>query len=205
MSTAKGQIGQKDATVFWMNFQMLAPDTKMPAPLNWLRIECRTVQETEFYSRKLAMQEFEKYRSMKVEEHIRYKAKRDQMRTACTLRLAQGCISEADEIRCRHYPALVRIKKDELLYKGCYLMNQTYPEASLEVRSTTLRSIKQRRSREDCGSARLRTSIPVAPVSGRGGTIEYYCPSRRGNQQRMELAAQAANLGKRIMLPSGRD
>ncbi len=152
MTTARGQISEKECTVFWRHLGgelMLAPDTKMQPFRNWTRIECRTVQETEFYSRKLAAQEFAKFRSLKVEEHIRYKEKREQLRSNCLLRLAKGCISEADEYATRMTLRNVEAK-DELLYK-LLAHEPDLSRASLEIEKYDAATIKQRRNGKIAG------------------------------------------------------
>lgn len=142
-----GQIAEKERTVFWRHLSgdlMVAPDTQVQPFPNWHRIECRTVQETEFYSRKLAAQEFAKFRSMKVEEHLRYKKERDQRITSCKLRLQKGCISQADEALTRKTLRSFELK-DELLYK----LLSTEPDlsrASLEIEKFDAQTIKQRRN-----------------------------------------------------------
>jgi len=150
--TARGQIGEKDRTVFWRHLSgdlMLAPDTAMQPFPNWYRIECRTVQETEYYSRQMALQEFTKFRSMKVEEHLRYKERRDQIKASCKLRLAKGCISEADEFANKL--ALSRQEqKDEMLYK----LLATEPDlsrASLEIEKYDAETIKARANGKQMG------------------------------------------------------
>jgi hypothetical protein len=100
----KGQIRQEEAVVYWRNRKgelMIAPDIRMPPFLGWTRIECRTVAEIEEFSRRFAAQEYRKFRNMKVEEHMRSQKKRDQLKANCRLRLAQGCISPADEAMTR--------------------------------------------------------------------------------------------------------
>ena len=120
MSTAKGIIREQERTVFWANRYtgdlMLAPDIRLKPFVGWERIECMTVAETETMSRRMAKQEFGRFRSLKVEEHLRYKAKRDQLRANCELRLAKGCISAADEFATRRTLKNLDLK-DELLYK----------------------------------------------------------------------------------------
>ena len=144
-SAAKGQIREKEMTVFWRHISgdlMMAPDTRMNPFPNWTRIECRTAKETEFYSRKMAAQEFAKFRSMKVEEHLRYKEKRDQIASNCRLRLAKGCISEADEYATRMTLRSVELK-DELLYK----LLSSEPDlslASLEIEKYDAETIKSK-------------------------------------------------------------
>ena len=152
MTTARGQISEKEQTVFWRHLGgdlMLAPDTKMQPFRNWTRIECRTVQETEFYSRKLAAQEFAKFRSMKVEEHLRYKEKREQLRSNCLLRLAKGCISDADEYATRMTLRNVEAK-DQLLYK-LLSHEPDLSRASLEIEKYDAATIKQRRNGKIAG------------------------------------------------------
>jgi len=144
MQSAKGVIGQKERTVFWREHYtgelMLAPDTHLKPFIGWDRIECQTVAETEHLSRRMAKQEFEKFRSLKVEEHLRYKAHRDRIRDNCTLRLAKGCISAADE-----YATRMTIRnldaKDEALYK--LLANEPdLSRASLEIERYEAGTIK---------------------------------------------------------------
>ncbi len=144
-SSAKGQIRSKEATVFWLHVSgdiMLAPDTRMAPFANWTRIECQSAKETEFYSRKLAAFEFNKFRSLKIEEHLRYKEKRDQIASNCRLRLAKGCISAADEAATRMTLKNIELK-DELLYK----LLSTEPDlsrASLEIEKFDAETIRSR-------------------------------------------------------------
>lgn len=141
--SAKGQIREKEQTVFWIHISgdlMLAPDTRMNPFPNWTRIECRTAKETEFYSRKMARQEFEKFRSLKIEEHLRYKEKREQIAANCRLRLAKGCISEADEYATRMTLKNVELK-DELLYK-LLSSEPDLSRASLEIEKYDAQTIK---------------------------------------------------------------
>ena len=147
--SAKGQIREKEMTVFWRHLGgdlMIAPDLSRLQPfLNWTRIECRTVKETEFYSRQLARQEFAKFRSLKVEEHLRYKEKRDQIKSNCRLRLAKGCISEAYEFATRMTLKSQELK-DELLYK-LLASEPDLSKASLEIEkydAATLRAKTQK-------------------------------------------------------------
>ena len=148
-TSSRGQISEKECTVFWHHISgdlMIAPDTRMNPFPNWTRIECRTVKETEFYSRKLAAQEFAKFRSMKVEEHLRYKEKRDQITSNCRLRLAKGCISEADEFATRMTLKSQELK-DELLYK-LLASEPDLSRASLEIEkydAPTLKAKSQKR------------------------------------------------------------
>lgn len=141
---AKGIICEKERTVFWRNRAngdlMLAPDTKLKPFIGWDRIECMTVAETETMSRKMAAQEFARFRSLKVEEHLRYKAKRDQLRANCELRLAKGCISQADEYATRKTLQNLDLK-DKLLYK-LLADEPDLSRASLEIEKYEAGTIK---------------------------------------------------------------
>lgn len=165
--TAKGQISSSEATVFWRHLSgdlMLAPDTKMKPFDGWYRIECHTVQETEHYSRLLAKQEFEKFRSMKVADHLRYKEKREQIRANCLLRLAKGCISAADEQATRMTLKNVELK-DELLYK----LIATEPDlsrASLEIEKYDFETIKARGQGKRAGLADHEVNIAAKLAEG---------------------------------------
>lgn len=115
-----GQIRSSERTVFFVDRYsgdiMVAPDTKMKPFDGWTRVECSTVAETEAMSRRMAMQEFAKMRSMRVEEHLRTKARRDSIIANCRLRLAKGCVSEADEAANRLIISRLE-RADERLYK----------------------------------------------------------------------------------------
>jgi hypothetical protein len=144
-TASRGQISEKEMTVFWLHISgdlMMAPDTRLRAWPNWTRIECRTAKETEFYSRKMAAQEFARFRSMKVEEHLRYKEKRDQIAANCRLRLAKGCISEADEFATRMTLKNVELK-DELLYK-LLSSEPDLSRAALEIEKYDAQTIKRK-------------------------------------------------------------
>lgn len=100
MATAKGQIAEKEMVVYWANSRgdlMMAPDTRMVPFLGWRRVECKTVSEIEQFSRRFARQEFEKFKSMKIEEHVKAQKRLNEIETNCKLRLAKGCISATDE------------------------------------------------------------------------------------------------------------
>jgi hypothetical protein len=153
-TASRGQISEKEATVFWINMAgdlMMAPDTRVAPFPGWTRIVCRTAGETEFYSRKLAAQEFANFRSLKVEDHLRYKSKRDEIKSNCRLRLAKGCISAADEFATRTTLRNLELK-DELLYK----LLATEPDlsrASLEIEKYDASSLRQRQSSKRRGLA----------------------------------------------------
>jgi hypothetical protein len=95
---------------------MLAPDTRMRPFRGWRRFECKTAAETEQFSRKMAAQQYGKFRSMKIEEHLRSQRKRDTIKANCRLRLASGCISAEDERLTRQTLQSLE-RKDTLLQK----------------------------------------------------------------------------------------
>ncbi len=165
-TTAKGLIGEKDRVVYWINRYtrelMLAPDTRLKPFHGWDRIECQTVKETEDFSRRLAKQEFEKFRSLKVEEHIRYKAKRDQLRANCELRLAKGCISQADEYATRMTLKNLDLK-DELLYK-LLASEPDLSRASLEIEKYDAGTIK--------GNSQKRRGLADEEVNAANAIVE---------------------------------
>ena len=133
-TTSRGQIREQEAVVYWVDMGgtlMLAPDTRIKPFPGWYRVECRTAAEIENFSRRLAAQEFAKFRSLKVEEHLRYKSKRDQLKDNCRLRLAKGCISQADEYATRMTLKNLELK-DELLYK-LLASEPDLSRASLEI------------------------------------------------------------------------
>jgi hypothetical protein len=150
MQSAKGLISEKEQTVFWVERHtgqiMLAPDTKLQPFRGWERVACATVAETESMSRRLAKQEFEKFRSLKVEEHIRYKQHRDRLRANCELRLAKGCISAADE-----YATRMTIRNLDAKDNALYRLLADEPDlsrASLNIEkyeSGTIKAMTQKR------------------------------------------------------------
>jgi hypothetical protein len=121
---------------------MLAPDTRMKPFAGWTRVECRTTSEIENFSRRMARQEFEKFRGMKVEEHLRYREQREKIKANCKLRLAKGCISEADEYATRMTLRNVELK-DELLYK-LLASEPDLSRASLEIEKYDAQTIRAR-------------------------------------------------------------
>ncbi len=145
MPTARGQISEKESVVYWVDITgqlMLAPDTKMKPFIGWHRVECRTPSEIENFSRRMAKQEFEKFRSLKVEEHLRYREKREQIKSNCRIRLARGCISQADEYATRMTLKNLELK-DELLYK-MLAHEPDLSRASLEIEKYDAATIKAR-------------------------------------------------------------
>jgi len=117
-NSRNAEIREQERVVYWVNMageMMIAPDSRMKPFIGWNRFECRTKSEIEQFSRRFSKQEFEKFRSMKVEEHLRSKAKRDTLRANCELRLAKGCISAADEYVTRQTLKSLDAK-DQMLY-----------------------------------------------------------------------------------------
>ena len=114
------QISAKESVVYWINGftseLMLAPDTRMKPFVGWMRIECQTAADIEQFSRRMAMQEYNKFRGMKVEEHLRSQKKREALKANCKLRLAQGCVSPEDERLTRQTLQSLE-RKDQLLYR----------------------------------------------------------------------------------------
>lgn len=112
------QISEQEMVVYWSNLEgelMLAPDTRMRPFKGWFRWECKTVTEIEDFSRRFAAQEHNKFKSMKIEEHLRSKVKREAIAANCRLRLAQGCISPTDELATRLTLESLE-RKDRALY-----------------------------------------------------------------------------------------
>jgi hypothetical protein len=96
----QGQISDNEAVVYFVDAKgelMLAPDTRMRPFRGWRRVECKTRTDIENFSRRMAAQQYQRFRSMKIEEHMRSQRKRDELKANCRLRLAAGCISQEDE------------------------------------------------------------------------------------------------------------
>lgn len=140
-------IRDAEAVVYWVDVGgtlMLAPDVKMAPFPGWRRVECKTTSEIENFSRRMAKQEWQKFRSMKVEEHIRYREHRERLRTNCLLRLAKGCISAADEFATKMTLKNLNAK-DEALYK-LLSSEPDLSRASLEIEKFDAETIRQRRN-----------------------------------------------------------
>lgn len=108
-----------NGTVFWQHWTgklMVAPDSRMNPLKGWNRIECKTTSEVESYSRQMARQEYQKFKSLKVEEHLRGQKRREELKANCRLRLAKGCISAEDERLTRETLRSLE-RKDDLLYQ----------------------------------------------------------------------------------------
>jgi hypothetical protein len=115
----RGKIRREEVVVYWRNQAgelMIAPDIRMPPFKGWVRIECETVADIEQFSRRFAAQEYRKFRNTKFEEHMRSQRKRDQLKANCRLRLAQGCISPADEQMTRKTLESLE-RKDRIFYQ----------------------------------------------------------------------------------------
>lgn len=110
--------GQVEPTVFWLRADgdlMLAPHTLMKPFPGYQKIECTTIPDIERMSKRMAVQEENKLRGLKVEEMLRSFPKWEQIISNCRLRLAQGCISKADESLTRHTLASMERKKAKLI------------------------------------------------------------------------------------------
>ena len=162
-----GQIREKERTVFWVNMAgdiMVAPDTRATPLPGYHRIECSTVAETEAMSRRMALQEFNRMRSMKVEEHLRTKKKRDEIIASCRLRLAKGCISEADEAANR-----LIIQRMERAENSLYNLLATEPDlsrASLEIEKYDSGTIKARAQGKRAGLADHEIDLAARIMEG---------------------------------------
>jgi hypothetical protein len=132
--------------------------------VGWHRVECRTVAEIENFSRRMAAQEFACFRALKVEEHLRYRDKREQIKSNCRLRLAKGCISVADEQATRMTLRNLELK-DELLYK----MLASEPDlsrASLEIEKFDATAIRTRSAGKRRGLADSEVDSVAKMVEG---------------------------------------
>lgn len=114
---------QVKAVVYWVSPSgelMIAPHTDiLPHQLGyrmWHRVECHSVTEIENFSRRFRDQQAEKFRSMKIEEHLRSQARRERLRANCRLRIASGCVSEADEVANRRILQSLD-RQDDFLFK----------------------------------------------------------------------------------------
>jgi hypothetical protein len=130
----RGQISDAQATVYWVHPSgelMLAPDTRMRPFRGWRRVECKTVAETEQFSRRMAAQEYKKQRSLTVEQHMRSQAYRDRIKANCKLRLASGCISAYDEAMTRR--TLENIERGEEAFYKMLVAEPDLSRASLVI------------------------------------------------------------------------
>lgn len=110
--------GQVEPVVFWLRQDgdlMLAPHTLMTPFPGYEKVECTTVREIEKMSRRMAEQEEGKLKKLKIEELLRAKPRFEEIATNCRLRLAAGCISDADEAVTRSTLASMERKLDILV------------------------------------------------------------------------------------------
>lgn len=129
--------GQVEATVFWVRMDgdiMLAPHTAMKPFLGYQKVECSTIADIERMSKKMAEQEEAKLKGLKIQEMIRALPKWEQIISNCKLRLAQGCISSADEAVTRHTLASMEQKRVKLI--EIMTGNVTLSESCLEIERT---------------------------------------------------------------------
>ena len=113
---SKGTISDSQATVWWVHASgeiMLSPDSRMKPFRGWRAIQTKTVAETEQMSRRMAKQQYDKMRSLRVDEHLRHQKRRDQIKANCR---ASGCISQEDERLTRMTLASLE-RKDQLFYQ----------------------------------------------------------------------------------------
>lgn len=119
MAISTGSISDSQATAWFVHPSgevMLAPDSRMPAFRGWRRVLTKTVAETEQMSRRMARQQYDRMRSLRIDEHLRHQKRRDQIKANCRIRLAAGCISQEDERLTRMTLASLQ-RKDELFYQ----------------------------------------------------------------------------------------
>lgn len=126
--------GQVEPVIFWLRGDgdlMLAPHTLMPCFPGYQRIECSTIADIERYSKKMAIQEENKLRGLKIEEMVRALPKWEQIISNCKLRLAAGCISNADEALTRSTLASMERKRAKLI--EIMVGGSTMSESSLVI------------------------------------------------------------------------
>lgn len=126
--------GQCEPVVFWVRADgdmMLAPHTLMPCFPGYQKIECTTPSDIERMSRKMATQEENKLRGLKIEEMVRALPKWEQIISNCKLRLAAGCISNADEALTKSTLASMERKRARLI--EIMVGNATMSENSLVI------------------------------------------------------------------------
>jgi hypothetical protein len=110
--------GQVETVVFWERMDgdlMLAPHTAMKPFLGYRKVECSTIADIDRMSRRMATQEENKLRGLKVEEMLRSLPRWEQIISNCKLRLAAGCISRNDEALTRSTLANMERKKAKLI------------------------------------------------------------------------------------------
>ena len=96
----RGHIGEREAVVYWVSAAgslMLAPDTRMKPFRGWRRVECQTLSEIEQFSRRMALQQYNKMRRESCGEHLRHMKRREDIKANCRLRLASGCFGTRSE------------------------------------------------------------------------------------------------------------
>lgn len=126
--------GQVEPVVFWIREDghlMLAPHTLMVPFPGYQKVECSSVREIEKWSRRMAQQEENNLRGLKVEEMMRSLPRWEQIITNCKLRLAHGCISNADEAVTKHTLASMERKKAKLI--EIMMGNTSVAESSLAI------------------------------------------------------------------------
>jgi hypothetical protein len=92
--------GQCEPVVWWLRADgeiMPAPHSQMQPFPGYERIETNTLSSISRMSKLMAAQEEKKMRELKVSEQLRALPKWEQIIANCKLRLANGCISKADE------------------------------------------------------------------------------------------------------------
>lgn len=130
--------GQCEPVVYWVRRDgeiMTAPHTDMkPLPL-YERVECTTPAHIERMARLLEIQEEGKMRKMKVEEQLRALPTWQEIERRSLARLAEGCISLADEAMTQRNLASVRDKMKR--FERILIGEITFTEGALEIERTS--------------------------------------------------------------------
>ncbi len=132
--------GTCEPVVFWLRKDgdlMMAPHTDCTPLPGYQKVECTTVREIEKWSRKLAEIEEFKMRKLKIEELLRAKPEFERRITNCRLRLAKGCISDADEAYTRNTMASFQRKLDVLVKLAAGGIKLTEGALTIERREET--------------------------------------------------------------------
>ncbi len=127
-------IRESQAVVYWVDMGgslMLAPDTRMKPFRGWRRVECQTLSEIEQFSRRMALQQYNKMRRESCGEHLRHMKRREEIKANCRLRLASGCISQEDERLTRQ--TLDSVERKERLFLKMIASEPDLSRASLVI------------------------------------------------------------------------
>jgi hypothetical protein len=104
-----------------------------PLPL-YERIECSTPSSIDKMSKKMAEQEENKMRGLQVEERLRSLPRWQEIANNCKLRLAQGCVSGADEMLTKS--TLASVERKMALLEKLLIGELNLTEGALEIERT---------------------------------------------------------------------